>query len=250
MLAGLLTFERHRDGTAGFWLGVGAAIKLFPAVVVVPLAALRWSQRDRRGACRLVASALTTLALVNLPFLLANPRGWWWPVAFQSQRNATWGSAWFVLLRLAELPVHGAAVRTWRTSRRCSHSWPPSTWLSFVTFERKLPPFQAAAAAVVIFVLCNKVYSPTYDLWIVVFFVAVPLSRRLWVAFCAVDLAVFVTVYGYFAAIEPGSFVRTVLPVLVAVRAGVLLVLIASAAGHAPRPIWAQRTVPVASRRT
>jgi hypothetical protein len=61
-----------------------------------------------------------------------------------------------------------------------------------------------------------------------VFFVAVPLSRRLWIAFCAVDLAVFVAVYGYFAAIEPISFVRTVLPVLVIIRTGVLLAVVAA----------------------
>ncbi len=229
MLAGLLAFERHRDGAAGVWLGVGAAIKLFPAVVVLPLAALRWSVGDRRGAIRLVVGALGTLALVNLPFLIVNPPGWWWPLAFQSHRNATWGSAWFLLLRVAELPVHGVGGAHVANLVSLLALVAALAWLTFVTFERKLPPFHAAAAAVVIFVLCNKVYSPTYDVWLVVFFVAVPLSRRLWVAFCAVDLAVFVTVYGYFAAIEPVSFVRTVLPVLVIVRTGVLLAVVAVA---------------------
>jgi hypothetical protein len=69
-------------------------------------------------------------------------------------------SACFYLLRLAGAPVHGAA----------------------------------GAAAVAIFVPCNKVYSPTYDVWLAVCFVLLPLSRRLWVTFCVVDLAVFVTV--------------------------------------------------------
>jgi uncharacterized membrane protein len=247
MLAGLFAFERHRDGAAGIWLGVGAAIKLFPAVVVLPLAALRWSVGDRRGTTRLVVGALGTLALVNLPFLLVNPPGWWWPVAFQSRRNATWGSAWFSLLRLAELPVHGAVGAHMANLVSLLALAGAFTWLTYVTFERRLPSFHAAAAAVVLFVLCNKVYSPTYDLWLVVFFVAVPLSRRLWVAFCAVDLAVFITVYGYFTAIEPVSFVHTVLPALVIVRTGVLLAVVVATTRRPARPVQ-QVLVPEPSR--
>ena len=76
-------------------------------------------------------------------------------------------------------------------------------------------PFVAAAAAVTIFILCNKVYSPTYDVWLVVFFVLLPVSRRLWVTFCAVDLAVCLTVYGYFHGVDSRAFVHAVLPWLV-----------------------------------
>ena len=39
----------------------------------------------------------------------------------------------------------------------------------------------------------------------------------------------------YFARVDPASFVRTVLPVLVVVRAGVLLAVIAKCTGDAPR---------------
>ena len=35
-------FERGRDRTAGMAFGLGAAVKLFPLVVVPPLAARRW----------------------------------------------------------------------------------------------------------------------------------------------------------------------------------------------------------------
>ncbi len=106
-------------------------------------------------------------------------------------------------------------------------------WLVVVTVRRRLEPFAAAAAAVTIFVLCNKVYSPTYDVWLVVFFVMLPLSRRLWLTFCVVDLAVFVTVYGYFDGVDSLRFVRTVLPVLVLIRTGVLLVLVARSTARA-----------------
>jgi hypothetical protein len=165
-------------------------------------------------------------AAVNLPILAANPSGWWWPSAFQGRRNATWGSAWFYLFRLADVPVHGAAGAQLANRVAVVVLVGALGWLIVVTMRHQLAPFAAAAAAVAIFVLSNKVYSPTYDLWLVVFFVLLPLSRRLWVTFCAVDLAVFITVYGSFHGLHSAQFVRTVLPVLVAVRTAVLLIIV------------------------
>src|SRR3954470_10329617 len=93
-LAALLAFERRRDALAGGLFGVGAAVKLFPAVVVPPLVALRWAQGDRRGAVRLAATAGAVLMAINLPFALLDGRGWSWTFTFQGAREATWGSAW------------------------------------------------------------------------------------------------------------------------------------------------------------
>jgi uncharacterized membrane protein len=230
LVVGLLAFERHRDLAAGAAFGLGAAVKLFPAVAVPSLAALRWTSGDRRGAVRLAATAVGVLLLVNLPVALANPSGWWWPFSFQSGRQATWGSAWFYVLRFAELPVRGTTGAQVADAVSLLALVLGLAWCVMVTARRRPEPFAAAAMAVAVFVLCNKVYSPTYDVWLVVFFVMVPFGRRLWVTFCAVDLAVFVTVYGYFAGIDSVTFVRTVLPVLVAVRTGVLLTVVTRSA--------------------
>jgi hypothetical protein len=107
-------------------------------------------------------------------------------------------------------------------------------FLTFLTIRRRLPAFGAAAAAVAIFVLCNKVYSPTYDVWLVVFFVLLPFRRRLWVSFCAVDLAIYATVYGYFEGFDSAHFTRLALPGLVAIRTAVLLAAIGFAATRPP----------------
>ena len=128
--------------------------------------------------------------------------------------------------RVLGLPIHGPAGAHLATVVSAAALVAGMAWLLAVTADRRLDPFGAAAAAVAIFVLSNKVYSPTYDVWLVAFFVMLPLSRRLWVSFCAVDAAVFFTVYGYFGGIDSIGFVRTVLPLLVLVRTGVLLTLV------------------------
>jgi hypothetical protein len=225
-LAALLAFERRRHRLAGALLAVGAAVKLFPAVLVPPLVALRWAQGDRRGARRLAVSAVVVFTALNLPFILANRAGWWWPFAFQSHRNATWGSMWFWVYRVLDLPVQGMTGARFANVVSLITLTAGLSWLTIRTARRHLDPFAAAAAAVTIFVLCNKVYSPTYDVWLVVFFVLLPLSRRLWLTFCAVDLAVCLTVYGYFHGVDTIAFVHAVLPWLVLFRTGILLWLL------------------------
>jgi uncharacterized membrane protein len=226
MLVGLLAFERRRDVSAGAAFALGAVVKLFPAVLVPPLAAVRWAEGDRRGAWRLVLSAAAVFAVLNLPVLVASPRGWWWPFAFQGRRGATWGTAWIYLERLVGLPETGAAAAHVANLVSLVALVLGLGWLIARTVSKPLTPSAVACAAVAIMLLSNKVYSPTYDVWLVVFFVLVPLSRRLWIAFCAVDLAIYVTVYAYFGGLEPSGVAHGVLPALVLVRTLVLVTVV------------------------
>ena len=172
------------------------------------LAAIRWRQHRRDEARRLVVSATVTFLAVNLPVAALAPHGWWWTYQFQSQRQATWGSAWSYLFRALQLPVHGAAGAQFASVVSAVALLGGLGWLVRHVLHHEIDPYAAAAAAVAIFILSNKVYSPTYDVWLVAFFVMVPLSRRLWLSFCAVDLAIFVTVYGYFHGLHGAAVVH------------------------------------------
>jgi uncharacterized membrane protein len=226
MVVGLLAFERGRDRSAGVAIGIGTAVKLFPLAVVPPLAAIRWTRGDRQGVYRLVGASVLTVAVVNVPFLIAHRSRWWWAYSFQSSRQATWGSAWFYVLRIAGLPVHGTAGAQVANLVSAVAVIGGLAWLVARTTRVHLDAIAAAGAAIAICILADKVYSPTYDVWLVVFFVMLPLGRRLWVTFCAVDLAVFVVVYGYFDGPLHADVVRAVLPALVVLRTVVLLTII------------------------
>jgi hypothetical protein len=63
----------------------------------------------------------------------------------------------------------------------------------------------------------------------VVFFALLPVPRREWLAFCAVDIAMFATVYGYFHWGVSGATVHLVLPFLVATRSAVLVLFVTRA---------------------
>jgi uncharacterized membrane protein len=234
LVVGLLAFERGADRRAGVAFGIGAAIKLFPIVVVPALAMLRWRQGHHDAARRLVVSSITTLALLNLAGAVLGPRRWWWTYAFQSHRQATWGSAWFYLFRVLGFPTAGSDGLRLANTVSAFVLVAGIAWLALRVRHHPIDAYAAAAASVAIFVLANKVYSPTYDVWLVAFFVMVPYCRKLWLAFCGVDLAVFVTVYGYFHGTHSAHVVHLVLPVLVAVRTVILLVMVTDAVRERP----------------
>lgn len=245
LLGGLLCFERRRDRASGVLIGVGALVKLFPAVVLPVLVARRWADGDRRGARRLGLAAAATIAIGNLPFALANRRGWWWTQQFQGRRQATWGTIWYWLYRAVGAPVHGTAGVRFANGVSILLLLAGLVALTWWVVHRRIDVVAGSAAAVALFLVTNKVYSPTYDVWLVAFFVLLPVSRRLWVAFCAVDLAVYVLVFGAFHGFGSRELVHQVLPLLVVVR----LAVIASFAAVALRPRPRSITRPFLDRR-
>jgi uncharacterized membrane protein len=243
MLVAVFAFDDRRDRMAGAAVGIGAAVKLFPGMLLAPLVAARLARRDGLGARRVAGWAVGAFALLNLPVLLASPSGWWWTYAFQGRRQATWGTIWFWLFRALSVPVHGAAGMHVANLVSSALLVGGVAWITVRAARRGLGGAEIAVASVAVALLANKVYSPTYDLWLLPAFVLLPLSRRLCVAFCAVDLAVFVTVYGSFHGLVSAHDVSTVLPVLVAARAVVLVTVLVRATRLRP----AARPVPSSS---
>jgi putative flippase GtrA len=154
---------------------------------------------------------------------------------FQGARAATWGTVWMYAYRALGWPTHGPAAAHLANVVSMVALAIGMLALVAVTVRRRLDPVAAAGAAVAVFLLTNKVYSPTYDLWLVAFFVLLPITRRVWLTFCVLDLAVYLTVFGYFHGITTRATVAAVLPWLVLARAGVLLVFIAAVVGGRDR---------------
>jgi hypothetical protein len=107
-------------------------------------------------------------------------------------------------------------------------------WLCVVGCRRSLAPQAIAAAAIVLFLATNKVFSPTYDVWLVPFFVLLPIRRRVWVTFCSVDLVIYALVYSALNGVISHDVVLAVLPFLVVIRLGVLASLFRAAIGSQP----------------
>jgi hypothetical protein len=198
-----LAWSRRRSGTAGALLGVGTAVKIYPAVLVLPLVAERLAARDVRGALRVVAGAGGAWLALNLPVLLANPAGWWATYRFQASREPDlttnsiwyWGLPHLTVQQLNRLTpaligvawVVAIGVGAWLAQRRDGYPW-----------------LQVSAAMLCAFLLFNKVHSPQFVLWLLPFFVLIRVRWGWWVAYSGADLTLFLGLFRWYYDITLG----------------------------------------------
>ena len=194
---------RERYAWAGAWLAVGASLKFWPLFFALPLLLDRLAARDRRGAWQSMAAFVGLAAYVNGVFFLQSAKGWWAPFAFQKERAAdvTSNSIWYwgfphlttddlntlVPVLLGILTVVACAVGWWRAQG-----------------EERFPFVQVCGAILMAFVLTNKAHSPQYALWLLPFFCLVRVRWGWWVAYMAVDVAMYVGLFRWYYALSQG----------------------------------------------
>lgn len=199
------TWWRGRYLGSAAWLAVGASLKLWPLFFLLPLLLDRWSARDRAGAGRSLASFAAAYAVINGGFVLASPRGWWAPYAFQKQRAAdiTSNSIWywgFPHLTTNDLNAIIPVLLAVGTLAACGFGW----WRS--QREGRFPFVQVCGAILAVFMLTNKAHSPQYALWLLPFFCLLRLRWGWWVAYMLIDICLYVGLFRWYYALSiPGG---------------------------------------------
>lgn len=198
--AGLLAYFLRRDRGAGIWHGLGAATKLYPALLVVPLIAQRLRERRPDGAIVLGWSALATWLVVNLPFAVLAPAAWFTFFRFNTDRAADFDSLWFVACRhLGYCP----AIPT--INLLSGLAFLATTALVWAIKARRHPDFprwSLGLPVLVLFLLSNKVYSPQYGLWLLPWFALALPTLGTFIVFSLSDVAVFVTRFSWFGRMQ------------------------------------------------
>jgi uncharacterized membrane protein len=186
---------RYRSGHV--LLGLGAAAKFYPGVLLPLAVAFVWKSRSRREALLCLGLSAGVFALVFLPFLVIAPHGVWESVRVQLERPLqveSLGSA--LLLAAHHLFGFGLAGETSHGSQNLAGSaatvlglvstvaqaaalvW---IWASFARGAATASTFvRAAAAAVCVFVAFGKVLSPQFLIWLIPVVPLVRGRRGLW----------------------------------------------------------------------
>ncbi len=245
---GLYAWARRYPALAGVLLGLGAAAKLWPGFILLPILLL--GLRTRRFADAMIAFTVgvVTWTAVNLPVLFGYPDAWWKFFRFNNTRAIDWGTSWYLG---DHFPFAGAVPH---------FSWfdghiPMVNLISYalfglccvgvvvLVFVAPRPPRLAQLAFLVLagFLVFSKVWSQQYVLWLLPLAV---LARPRWGAYLAwqaAEVLYFCAFYGeLMAASGKPVFPETVFDLAALLR----LITVAIFAGYVVRDIlWPARDV-------
>ena len=218
-LLGFYAVLRKRPGMAGMWLGFGIAAKLYPAVLLPVFVAFYWVNRDRRSVVRLLLACGGAVLAGVLPFLGAGAKMLYF-VQYHQHRGIEFESLPAGIILLAQqfgltdaqiffnfgafhlvsswaapllrvLPfvfvltfglVLTCAFKRFRADHQAHGQIPPGTLVRWVV------------AALLAFIVTNKVFSPQYVIWLLPF---VPFLPRRSAALMAVIFALTIALFPF-----------------------------------------------------
>jgi uncharacterized membrane protein len=178
-----------RDRIAGALAGLGAAAKVFPALLVPGFVLDRGHGGDRRAALRLALWAALGWLALNAPVALLRPARWSVFFRFNSARAVDPASLWGVgcTVRMTGLCPDPGWVNA--ASLLMFVAGAVLVWKLRLRREPDFLRWTFAFPLMILFLLTNKVYSPQYSLWLVPWFALVLPDVKRFVVWSAVDLA-------------------------------------------------------------
>jgi hypothetical protein len=245
-----LAYVRRRDVWSGVLLGLGAAAKLYPALLVVPFVAGRFRGKEPDRGIQLAWAAAGTWVALNLPFALSGTTGWLEFFQNSRSRSASWNSLWNAACKLAtgEGCANTSLINV--ASLVLFVAWVVVVWLVKARRDPGFPRWTLGFPILVIFLLSNKVYSPQFSLWLLPWFALALPSLRLFIAFEAADVVVFLTEFGWLGAQNGVNGGLTEIPtgvfeLAVIVRAAILVICVVAWIRRREPPLELERTAPI-----
>ena len=154
-------FDRKRYELSAVILAISIATKFFPIVLLIPMALIFIRQGEIRRGVRYIALTLFLWIVINLPFALTTPSGWWRFFKLNTSRPADLGSLWQAL-NIFKINPPGINL-LWGVLFILT-----SLAAFALLLRRATTPTLAEIAFifVALFTAFNKVYSPQYVLWL------------------------------------------------------------------------------------
>ncbi|MDL9935316.1 glycosyltransferase 87 family protein [Gordonia sp. ABSL1-1] len=219
----LLSWARRKPWLAGIFIGLGAATKLYPALLLIALVVLCLRAGKLREFAVTAGTAVLAWLAVNLPVMIAYTDGWREFFRLNADRGADPDTLYRVVADLGGF--------TWNIGHLNALSALAMVLIvAMVAVVGLVAPTrprlaQLAFLLVAGFLLVNKVWSPQYSLWLVPLAVLAVPHARLLLAWMVVDALVWIPRMGLF--LDPS---RRWLPeewftAAVLIRAAMVLVL-------------------------
>ena len=160
-LLAIYWFDKKQELASAAILGISIATKFFPIVLLLPIAISYIRRQEVKNGIRYIATALGTFIVINIPFALTTPSGWWRFYDLNLHREADWGSIWYALsvfgfnlnhinyFAILTLLIGVAVVAIYLLQTKETLSLAESSIFIFI-----------------VLMTVSKVYSPQYVLWL------------------------------------------------------------------------------------
>jgi hypothetical protein len=154
-------FDQKKYRWSAIALGVAIATKFFPIVLLAPVAVIFVRRRDPIGALKYVVTSIEIWLIINIPFAVVTPTGWWRFFKLNSERGADFGSMWYSLqiLGLKISGLNGVSIVTFVIMAIAAS-------IFFLKSESTPTLGEISIVFIMIFTIASKVYSPQYVLWL------------------------------------------------------------------------------------
>ncbi len=169
---GMLAWARRYPFLAGIALGLGGATKLYPLVLLAPLAVLCLRAGRWKALLLTLAGTAVSWLAVNLPIALTARDGWSYFYSFSQERGADWGSIWYVLQYVRGTPLDtglapGEAPHLLNLAAEVTFAAGLLGVVALTLLAKRRPRLpQVMFLTLVAFCLSNKVFSPQYVVWL------------------------------------------------------------------------------------
>ncbi|MGS0688205.1 glycosyltransferase family 87 protein [Nakamurella sp. GG22] len=170
--AAMLAWARKRPVLAGALIGLGAAAKLYPILLLGPLLVLCLRTGKMGAWSRSAAAAAVVWLVINVPVRLLYPDGWYEFIRLNSERPPEYDSWYFIYATLTGSKIWdaapGADAPTLVNLLSLGLFLLACTAIGWLALSAQRRPRFAQLAFLVIaaFLLTNKVWSPQYSLWL------------------------------------------------------------------------------------
>lgn len=223
---------RRRSVASGAWLGIGAAAKLYPFLLVVPF----WSQRSRddgwRAGWRVGVATVAAWLALNLPVYVGAPAAWSEVFRFNASRGADFESVWTALCQL-HICISGSALNLVVAAVTIVGS--TLIWRWVMRVHPSTPPWIMGFPLLVVVIVSSKFWSPQYALWLLPWFALSRVPVRVWLTYQATEVMEYLARTSFMSGPTPGITLG-VLSIFVMIRASALLWCLVS---------WARDPAPV-----
>jgi uncharacterized membrane protein len=161
MMLAIYWFDRKQYFNSALLLGVSISTKFLPIFLLIPIIFIFWRENKIKEAIKYCVITFATWLLINAPFAITTPTGWWRFYKLNLERGPDWGSIW---LALQQLGVNLTNLNYLSILLLLI----ALTTIAILLFEIKYTPTLASVAFFVLasVMLASKVYSPQYVLWL------------------------------------------------------------------------------------